>query len=112
MFILFLSSHCNYFSNNLKAIIAMAAPFNKTLPKLHKIEPLDGANYKCWSRKLLLYFEQLQIDYVLSTEYTGDTDTSQTDAKKSLSTPTTPKMPAVPLDEATRKKLEKDNKLA
>jgi len=90
----------------------MAAPLHKTLPELHKIEPLDGTNYKRWSQKLLLCFKQLEIDYVLSTEYTDDTDTSQTDAEKSLSTPTNPKTPTIPLDEAARKKLEKDNKLA
>ena len=90
----------------------MAAPFQKTLPKLHKIEPLDGANYQRWSQKLLLCFEQLEIDYVLTTDYADETDISQTDAEKSLSTPTTPKTPAIPLDEAARKKLEKDNKLA
>jgi len=90
----------------------MAAPFHKTLPELHKIEPLDGTNYKRWPQKLLLCFEQLEVDYVLSAEYTDDTDTSQTDVEKSLSTPTTPKTLAIPLDEAAKKKLEKDNKLA
>jgi len=63
-------------------------------------------------QKLLLCFEQLEIDYVLSTKYTDDTDTSHIDAERSLSTPTTPKTPAVLLDEAAGKKLEKDNKLA
>jgi len=96
----------------LKAIIAMAAPFHKTLPELHKIEPLDGTNYKRWSQKLLLCFEQFEIDYIISTEFTDDTDTSQNDAEKSLFTPTTPKTPVVPLDEAAIKKPEKDNKLA
>jgi len=90
----------------------MATPFQKTLPELYKIELLDGTNYKHWYQKLLLCFEQLEIDYVLSTEYADDIDTSQTDTEKSLSTPTTPKTPAISLGEATKKKLEKDNKLA
>ena len=90
----------------------MAEPFQKTLTELHRIESLDGTNYKRWSHKLLLCLEQLEIDYVLSTEYANDTDTSQTDVEKFPSTPTTPKTLASPLDEATRKKLEKDNKLA
>jgi len=90
----------------------MAAPFHKILPELYKIKPLDGTNYNRWSQKLLLCFEQLEIDYVLPTEYADNIDTSLIDAKKSLSTPTTPKAPAIPLEEATGKKLEKDNKLA
>jgi len=90
----------------------MAVPFQESLPELHKIEPLDGTNYKRWSQKLLLYFEQLEIDYVLTTDYSDDSDISQTDTDKSLATPTTPKTPNIPLDETARKKLEKDNKLA
>ena len=91
----------------------MAAPFQKNLPDFHKIEPLDGTNYKHWSQKLLLCFEQLEIYCVLTTEYADDTDASQnTDVDKSLSTPTTPKTLVIPLDEVARKKLEKHNKLA
>ena len=64
---------------------AMAAPFQKNLLELHKIEPLDGTNYKRWSQKLLLCFKQLKIDYVLTTEYADENDTSQIiDAEKSL----------------------------
>jgi len=90
----------------------MAVPFQKSLLELHKIKPLDGTNYKRWSQKLLLCFEQLEIDYVLTTDYIDDSDTSQTDIKKSLATPITPKTPTIPLDETARKKLKKDNKLA
>ena len=90
----------------------MAVPFQKFLPELHKIEPLDGTNYKRWSQKLLLCFEQLETDYVLTTYYSDDSDISQTNTDKFLATPTTPKTPNIPLDETARKKLEKDNKLA
>jgi len=90
----------------------MAVPFQKSLSELHKIEPLNGTNYKRWSQKLLLYFEQLELDYVLTTDYIDDSDTSQTNTEKSVATPTTPKTPTIPLDETARKKLEKDNKLA
>ncbi|XP_021844984.2 uncharacterized protein [Spinacia oleracea] len=38
---------------------------NKTLPDLSKLEPLNGKNYKRWSQKLLIFFEQFEIDYVL-----------------------------------------------
>jgi len=69
----------------------MAASFPKNLPELYKIE----------------------IDYVLSSEHLDEDNTSQfTDTKSSLSTPTAPKTPVIPLNKSTKKKLEKDNKLA
>ncbi|KAL0448658.1 UNVERIFIED_CONTAM: hypothetical protein Slati_1422200 [Sesamum latifolium] len=37
----------------------------RTLSDLSKLEPLDGTNYKRWSQKLLIFFEQLDVDYVL-----------------------------------------------
>jgi len=75
--------------------------------ELYKIEPLDGTNYKRWYQKLLLYFEQLEIDYVLITDLPdeGNPDSEAV-------TPPVPKTPPLPLDEATKKKFKKDNKLA
>ncbi|KAA0053505.1 ty1-copia retrotransposon protein [Cucumis melo var. makuwa] len=35
---------------------------------LSKLEPLDGTNYRRWSQKLLIFFEQLEVDYVLTTD--------------------------------------------
>ncbi|XP_057451083.1 uncharacterized protein LOC130742989 [Lotus japonicus] len=61
-------------SNNLKAKILiqelhqfqMALLNNKNaLPDLSRLEPFDGTNFKRWSQKLLIFFEQLEIDYVL-----------------------------------------------
>ena len=89
----------------------MATSFPKNLPDLYKIEPLDGTNYKHWSQKLLLCFEQLEIDYVLFSEHLDEDNTSQF-ADTEISTPTAPKTPVIPLDETVKKKLEKDNKLA
>ena len=66
-----------------------AAP--KTFPKLYKIEPLDGTNYKCWSQKLLLCFEQLEIDYVLTTDIL---DVGNLDSEPATST--IPKSPPSP----------------
>ncbi|KAL0287062.1 UNVERIFIED_CONTAM: hypothetical protein Sangu_2708500 [Sesamum angustifolium] len=43
----------------------MAMSISKALPDLSKLEPLDGTNYKRWSQKLLIFFEQLDVDYVL-----------------------------------------------
>jgi len=64
----------------------MAAPFQKNLSELHKIELLDGTSYKRWSQKLVLCFEQLKNDYVLTTEYADETDTSQNaDADREIS---------------------------
>lgn len=45
----------------------MATNF-KNLAELYHVEKLDGSNYKRWSQKLLMIFEQLEIDYVLSTD--------------------------------------------
>jgi len=82
----------------------VAAP--KTFPELYKIEPLDGTNYKCWSQKLLLCFQQLEIDHVLTTDIP---DEGNPDSEPATST--IPKTSPIPLDEATKKKFEKDNKL-
>ena len=91
----------------------MAASCPKNLLELYKIEPLNGTNYKRWFQKLLLCFEQLKINYVLSSEHLDGDNTSQyIDAENSLSTPIAPKTPVIPLDKAAKKKLEKDNKLA
>ncbi|KAL0367431.1 UNVERIFIED_CONTAM: hypothetical protein Sradi_3633200 [Sesamum radiatum] len=45
----------------------MAIKLSRTLPDFSKLEPLDGMNFKCWSQKLLIFFEQLDVDYVLFT---------------------------------------------
>ncbi|KAL0404086.1 UNVERIFIED_CONTAM: hypothetical protein Sradi_2049400 [Sesamum radiatum] len=46
----------------------MAVTLSGTLPDLSKLEPLDGTNFKRWSQKLLIFFEQLDVDYVLFTD--------------------------------------------
>ena len=58
----------------------------KTLPDLSKLEPLDGTNFKRWSQRLLIFFEQLEIDYVLMEEcpqpiWADDGSSSETDQK-------------------------------
>ncbi|KAL0456155.1 UNVERIFIED_CONTAM: hypothetical protein Slati_0954700 [Sesamum latifolium] len=45
----------------------MAVLVAKAQHDLSKLEPLDGTNYKQWSQKLLIFFEQLDVDYVLFT---------------------------------------------
>ncbi|KAL0427605.1 UNVERIFIED_CONTAM: hypothetical protein Slati_2935300, partial [Sesamum latifolium] len=58
------------------------ATLSRTLPDLSKLEPLDGTNFKWWSQKLLIFFEQLNVDYVLFTDplenpqLTSDTSTA------------------------------------
>jgi len=76
------------------------AAASKTLPELYKIEPLDGTNYKRWSQKLLLCFEQLEIGHVLTTDLPDESNTA-TDSEPV--TPTVIKTPSVPLHEATRR---------
>ena len=43
----------------------MAESSTKSMAHLSKLESLDGNNYKRWAQKLLMFFEQLDIDYVL-----------------------------------------------
>jgi len=43
----------------------MAFTINKALPNLYELVPLDGTNCKPWSQKLLIFFEQLEVDCVL-----------------------------------------------
>ncbi|KAL0380946.1 UNVERIFIED_CONTAM: hypothetical protein Sangu_0158900 [Sesamum angustifolium] len=43
----------------------MFVPVTRTLPDLFKLEPVDGTNYKRWTQKLLIFFEQMDMDYVL-----------------------------------------------
>ncbi|KAK9714978.1 hypothetical protein RND81_06G135000 [Saponaria officinalis] len=67
---------------------------SRIIPDLSKLEPLDGNNYKRWSKKLLMFSEQLEVDYVLFYK--------------------DPPKPVVPTDsnEKEIKKFEKDNKTA
>lgn len=78
----------------------MATVMNKVLPDLSKLEPLDETNYKWWSHKLLIFFEQLEIDYVL--------------VKDLPSTPITPASgvitPSHPDSAKQKEKHEKDDK--
>ncbi|KAA0041001.1 ty1-copia retrotransposon protein [Cucumis melo var. makuwa] len=41
---------------------------NKVLPDLSKLKPLEGTNYHCWYQKLLIFFKQLEVDYILTTD--------------------------------------------
>ncbi|KAL0445997.1 UNVERIFIED_CONTAM: hypothetical protein Slati_1727600 [Sesamum latifolium] len=71
----------------------MAIPTSKTLPDLSKLEPVDEMNFKHWLKKLLIFFEQLEVDYILFTNppetppqkfvaSTAIVTTSQTDSSK------------------------------
>ncbi|KAL0349309.1 UNVERIFIED_CONTAM: hypothetical protein Sangu_1158700 [Sesamum angustifolium] len=56
----------------------MSMPVTRTLSDLSKMEPLDRTNYKRWSQKLLIFFKQLDVDYVViqnPPETTADTTT-------------------------------------
>nr|XP_033511997.1 uncharacterized protein LOC117276747 [Nicotiana tomentosiformis]XP_033511998.1 uncharacterized protein LOC117276747 [Nicotiana tomentosiformis] len=77
----------------------MVTTLNKTFPDLTKLEPLDGNNYKRWSQKLLIFFEQLEVDYVLFNDPPADI------VAESSNTANT-----VVADDAAKKKFEKDNK--
>jgi len=46
----------------------MVLTVNKALPDLSKLEPLDRTNYRCWSQKLLAFFKQIEVDYMLFSD--------------------------------------------
>nr|XP_016442718.1 PREDICTED: uncharacterized protein LOC107768129 [Nicotiana tabacum] len=79
----------------------MVTTLNKTLPDLSKLKPLDGNNYKCWSQKHFIFFEHLEVDYILFNEppvvvvvvviYSSNVNTTV-------------------VEDAAKKKFEKDNK--
>lgn len=75
----------------------MAAATTRALPDLSKLEPLDGSNYKRWSQKLLIFFEQLEVDYVLFTNVEDNGAAALPLNDKAA-------------DDQMKKKLEKDNK--
>ncbi|XP_070045426.1 uncharacterized protein [Nicotiana tomentosiformis] len=78
----------------------MATTLTKTLPDLSKFEPLkDGNNYKCWSQKLLIFFEQLEVDYVLFNEPPADIIVDSPNVATTVVD-----------DDNAKKKFEKDNK--
>ncbi|KAK4382544.1 hypothetical protein Sango_2861300 [Sesamum angolense] len=85
----------------------MAISMTRTLPDLSKMEPLDGTNFKRWSQKLLIFFEQLEVDYVLFTDppeiTTQTTDTSTTIITTSLTDSST-------REDELKAKYEKDNR--
>ncbi|KAK4404060.1 hypothetical protein Sango_0774600 [Sesamum angolense] len=85
----------------------MAISMTRTLPDLSKMEPLDGTNFKRWSQKLLIFFEQLEVDYVLFTDppeiTTQTTDTSTAIITTSLTDSST-------REDELKAKYEKDNR--
>ncbi|KAK9677396.1 hypothetical protein RND81_11G140500 [Saponaria officinalis] len=84
----------------------MSFVLSKTLPDLTKLERLDGNNYKRWSHKLLMFFEQLEIDYVLFNDPLFPVTEYATVEK-------TPSVLAVAKsNEEAVKKFDKDNKTA
>ncbi|XP_075103853.1 uncharacterized protein LOC142178411 [Nicotiana tabacum] len=77
----------------------MTTTLNKTLPDISKLEPLDGNNYKRWSWKLLIFFEQLEVDYVLFNDLPADIVAESSNTAN-----------IVVADDAAKKKFKKDNK--
>jgi len=63
-------------------------------------------------QKLLICFEQLEIDYVSTTDLLADSKITVDADCTEPCTPTVPKTPSIPLNDTAKKKLEKANKLA
>ncbi|XP_074297735.1 uncharacterized protein LOC141628496 [Silene latifolia] len=86
----------------------MSSVLAKTLPDLTKLEKLDGHNYKRWSQKLLMFFEQLEIDYVLFSD--PPDPVKEADVTETVEN-TSPAKSVVKSNEEDIKKFDKDNKL-
>ncbi|KAK8271459.1 hypothetical protein V6Z11_D11G261600 [Gossypium hirsutum] len=43
----------------------MSASINKYISDLSKLEPLDETSYHCWSQRMVNFFKQLEVDYVI-----------------------------------------------
>ena len=82
----------------------MALTVHKALPDLSKLKSSDGTNYRHWSQKLLNFFEQLEVDYVLFFDLTEENNTFETTIASSDGTDK-----SKTIDEI-RRKFEKDNK--
>ncbi|KAK9714255.1 hypothetical protein RND81_06G081900 [Saponaria officinalis] len=56
---------------------------HKIVPDLSKMELLDGKTYRRWSEKILFYFQQYEIDYVLFQEPQSTKESSTSETVKS-----------------------------
>ncbi|KAK9675815.1 hypothetical protein RND81_11G033200 [Saponaria officinalis] len=85
----------------------MSSVLSKTLPDLTKLEQLNGNNFKRWSQKLLMFFEQLEIDYVLFS----DPPASVIETHVTSTVQETPHVKSVvKSNEEAVRKFDKDNK--
>ncbi|KAL0303170.1 UNVERIFIED_CONTAM: Retrovirus-related Pol polyprotein from transposon TNT 1-94 [Sesamum radiatum] len=84
------------------------AALSRTLPDLSKLEPLDGANFKRWSQKFLIFFEQLDVDYVL---FTDPPENPQSTSDASTAIVTTTQTEANRPNDKLKAKYERDNKM-
>ncbi|KAK4408009.1 hypothetical protein Sango_0381900 [Sesamum angolense] len=82
----------------------MAIPISKSLPDLSKLEPLDRTNFKRLSQKLLIFFEQLDVDYILFIDPLG------TPAQPTETTEISLTYVMKKTDGEAKTKFEKDNK--
>ena len=78
----------------------MAISLNKTFNDLSKHEPLDGNNFKQWSKNRLVFFEQLEVDCVLFKEPSMNGSNTNTDPSN-----------VITVEDVVKKKFEKDNKI-
>ncbi|KAL0291151.1 UNVERIFIED_CONTAM: hypothetical protein Sradi_7032800 [Sesamum radiatum] len=73
------------------------------------MKPLDGTNFKCWSQKLLIYFEHLEVDYVPFTDPPEITPQT-TDASTVIVTTSQTVRDSSKRDDELKVKYERDNK--
>ncbi|XP_021743226.1 uncharacterized protein LOC110709322 [Chenopodium quinoa] len=114
----------SYFSNNLEAkylIYSVDIMTSNSQTRLYldlsKVESLDGINYKRWSQRMLIAFEQVEIDYVLFRDAPKPIEQTNT----MIEIPSTPapgnkessssqRITTVITNESEIKKFDRDNK--
>ena len=63
---------------------------NKVLLNLSKLELLDRTKYHRWSKKVLNFFQQLEVDYVLITDPPSDPAVTISTPSSDLESSTSP----------------------
>ncbi|KAA0052034.1 ty1-copia retrotransposon protein [Cucumis melo var. makuwa] len=88
-----------------------------TIYALSKLEPLDGTNYRRWFQKLLIFFEQLEVDYILTTDLSSSDPPATTSTSSDPESSTGPSTIVVVADQVKKdrvidlEKYAKDNKI-
>ncbi|CAN0826374.1 hypothetical protein LINGRAPRIM_LOCUS2238 [Linum grandiflorum] len=57
---------------------------SRLLTGMSKTDPLDGTNFKRWSQMILIFLEQLEVNYSLTTNPLVGVELTTTESSSSL----------------------------